>query len=86
MSSRTVRLDEETDEILQQLKKVTGLSISEILKRGIHAIKAELSQNPGQTAFAIFESLDLGPGGHAIAPSTSTREGVRNSIRKKLKR
>lgn len=36
--------------------------------------------------FEIYQDLDLGPGGYAIAPSTETRRGVQESIRRKLSR
>ena len=34
----------------------------------------------------IYEELDLGEGGYAVAPSTEARSGVREAIRRKLSR
>ncbi len=34
----------------------------------------------------VYQQLDLGPGGDAIAPSTEARRGVAQAIRRKLKR
>lgn len=87
MAVRTVRLDDDTEKVLETLKGETGLSVSTLLKRGIFALQSELSQQrPSRTAFEIYEELDLGPGGFAIAPSTETRRGVQEAIRKKLNR
>lgn len=43
-------------------------------------------QHQRRTPQEIYESLDLGPGGYAIAPSTETRRGVREALRRKFGR
>jgi hypothetical protein len=43
-------------------------------------------QKQRRTPQEIYESLDLGPGGYAIAPSTETRRGVREALRRKYGR
>ena len=70
MATRTVRLDDEAEAALRQIRDATGLPISE---RG-------RGHGPDR------RKLDLGPGGYAIAPSTSTRRGVVDAVRRKLKR
>jgi hypothetical protein len=86
MSSRTVRLDEDTERILEDLVRETGLSISAVFKRGLLALQNQQGQESGRTAYEIYEELDLGPGGYAIAPSTETRRGVKEAVRRKLGR
>ena len=86
MASRTVRLDDDTEEVLEQLVQGTGLSISAVFKQGLLALRDRLAEQPKRSAFEIYEELDLGPGGYSIAPSTAAREGVRDVIRRKLKR
>jgi len=83
MALRTVRLDEDTEEILEQLVSSTGLSISAVFKQGLMALRERLSGEGSRSAYEIYEELDLGPGGYAIAPSTETRRGVREAIRRK---
>ena len=83
MGTRTVRLDDETEETLEEIRRTTGLSISEVLKRGIQAFRKEASGRTSPTPFEIYRELDLGPGGYAIAPSTDVRRGVREALRKK---
>jgi Ribbon-helix-helix protein, copG family len=82
MGVRTVRLDKDAEEVLEQLVKETGLSISAIFREGLLALCDRLPERPRRLPFEIYEELDLGPGGYAIAPSTETRQGVRTAIRK----
>jgi len=86
MATRTVRLDDETEKILDQLVQTTGLSMSAVLKQGLIAFRERLAQATSRSAFEIYEELDLGPGGYAIAPSTDTRRGVQEALRRKLGR
>jgi hypothetical protein len=86
MAVRTVRLDDDTEKILEQLVEGTGMSISTLLKQGLQALKDQLSPQPQRTAYEIYKELDLGPGGYAVAPSTETKRGVQEAIRRKLKR
>jgi hypothetical protein len=83
MGTRTVRLDDETEKSLEEIRTATGLSISEVLKRGILAFREEVSQKASRTPFDVYSELDLGAGGYAIAPSTEVRRGVREALRKK---
>ena len=86
MSARTVRLDEDTGEILEQLVERTGQSVPVVLKQSLLALRDRLGEQPPRTAYDIYEELDLGPGGYAVAPSTETRRGVQEAVRRKLKR
>jgi hypothetical protein len=83
MGLRTVRLDKEAEEILEQLVRNTGLSVSAIFREGLLALRDHLIEKPRRLPFEIYEKLDLGPGGYATAPSTETRQGVRAAIRKR---
>jgi len=86
MASRTVRLDDDSEEILEELVQDTGLSESAVVKRGLFELRDRLVPKPDRNAWEIYQALDLGPGGYAIAPSTDTRNGVREAIRRKLGR
>jgi hypothetical protein len=86
MAVRTVRLDDDTEKILEQLVEGTGMSISALLKQGLLALKDQLSPQPQRSAYEIYEELDLGPGGYAVAPAIESRQGVQEAIRRKLKR
>ncbi|HSF41114.1 MAG TPA: hypothetical protein VLQ45_13245 [Thermoanaerobaculia bacterium] len=86
MALRTVRLDEDTEKILEQLVEGTGQSISTVLKQGLLALRDRRTAQPEKTAYDIYQELDLGEGGYAIAPSTETRRGVQEAIRRKVRR
>jgi hypothetical protein len=86
MALRTVRLDDEAEKALKEIRDATGLPISEALKRGLRALRKDLQQKAPRTPYEIYRKLNLGPGGSAIGPSTEVSRLVKESIRKKLGR
>lgn len=86
MATRTVRLDDETERILDQLVHATGLSISAVLKKGLLTLRERLEEPSARSAWDVYADLDLGPGGYSIAPSTESRRGVQEALRRKLGR
>jgi hypothetical protein len=86
VATRTVRLDDEAEAALQQIRDATGLPISEALKRGLQTLKERVEQESERTPYDVYKQLDLGPGGYAVGPSTETRNAVIAAIRKKLRR
>lgn len=83
MGSRSVRLDEDTEKALMKLTRMTGLSISEVLKRGVFAYKAAALEKTTRKPYEIYQQLDLGDGGYALAPARDAKEAVRDILRKK---
>jgi hypothetical protein len=86
VATRTVRLDDEAEAALQQIREATGLPISEALKQGLQALRQRVREESGRAPYDIYQRLDLGPGGYALTPSTETRRGVVTALRKKLRR
>ena len=86
MAIRTVRIDDEAEATLRQIREATGLPISESLKQGLRSLKQQVLDASGQRPFDFYDRLDLGPGGYAIAPSTETRRGVTGALLKKLQK
>jgi hypothetical protein len=86
MATRTVRLDDEAEAALTEIRKATGLPISEALKQGLHALQERVTREARRTPYEIYKELDLGPGGYAIAPAREAKRAVREAIRKKLRR
>lgn len=82
MGTRTVRLDEETERILHRLRRTTGLSISEVLKRGVQAYSEHGVAEPS-APYEVFRNLDLGKGGHAKAPASEAKRAIRTVIARK---
>ena len=50
MATRTVRLDDETERVLDEVRAVTGLSVSDALKAGLRSLQEKLRAGDG--AFA----------------------------------
>ena len=84
MATRTVRLDEEGERLLAELRERTGLSISNVLKRGLEAFaKTAPTKQQKKTPWEIYCELDIGPGGHSLGPASDAKRLVREIIRKK---
>lgn len=86
MGTRTVRLDDEAEKTLAKLRKVTGLSISEVLKRGLSAYEEQAMQQAARHPFTIYRELDLGEGGYAIEPARHAKSAIKEAIRRKHER
>lgn len=86
MSIRTVRLDEEAERVLKEVQAATGMPISAALKRGLRAVRDEVSRTSRQTPYDVYSQLDLGPGGYATGPSTDTRAAARKAVAARVRR
>jgi len=86
MGIRAVRLDDDTEKVLAEIVKLTGLSVSAAMKKGLTVLRNEVTREAQRRPYDVYKELDLGPGGYAIAPATRTRAGVRAAIRRKLRR
>jgi hypothetical protein len=83
MATRTVRLDDEAEKTLGHLRTLTGLSISEVLKRGLQAYAAQAAEQADRKPYDIYRDLDLGRGGYAGAPAREAKTAVADLIRRK---
>jgi len=83
MAMRTVRLDEEAERALERLRSLTGLSISEVLKRGLAAYEQLASQEGKIKPYEIYARLDLGEGGWSIASARDAKRAVKAAVRRK---
>ncbi len=86
MSIRTVRLDDEAEKTLAALQKATGLSISAVLKRGLHAYASIAEEESPVRPYEIYRCLDLGGVDEVVAPAGDRKERVSAIIRKKYGR
>ena len=85
MSTRTVRLDDEAEKTLARLRNVTGLSISEVLTRGLKAYEEQALMQAHRKPYDVYRELDLGPGGYSIAPAREAKSAIAEAIRRKHK-
>ena len=86
MAIRKVRLDAKAEQDLTQVMQATGLNISEVLRRGLFALKREIGRTIATSPYEVYRHLALGTGGMSRAPSTEVRPGVRKALRKKHRR
>jgi Arc/MetJ-type ribon-helix-helix transcriptional regulator len=86
MATRTVRLDAESERMVDEMRRKTGLSVSDVLKEGIRALRDEQSRKESPLPIDVYRRLDLGPGGYSSFPATAVREGVREALRRKHRR
>ena len=80
MAIRTVRLDDETERVLEEIRAATDMPISTALKRGLRAVRDEVIARRSTAAWDIYAALDLGLGGYAKGPSSATRVTARRVI------
>lgn len=86
MGTRTVRLDDEAERTLAELRRLTGLSISEVLKRGLIAFQRSAQEGVAERPYDVYRRLDLGPGGYAEAPAARAKAAVAAVIARKHRR
>ncbi len=86
MGSRTVRLDDEAEQALHEIRKGTGMSISEALKRGLLVLRESIRREGQRTPWVVYERIDLGPGGYAAAPAAEAKRGAREAVLRKHRR
>ena len=86
MAIRTVRLDDEAEATLREIREATGFPISEVLKQGLRSLRQQVRNASERRPYDFYEQLDLGPGGYANVPSTEIRRGVAEALRKKLRK
>ncbi|MFY9823723.1 MAG: hypothetical protein WAM82_20245 [Thermoanaerobaculia bacterium] len=83
MTTKTIQIDDDTQEVLEQLVKGTGLSASAVFKQGLFALRDRLPGQPSKSAYEIYKELDLGPGGYGVGSAAEAKQGVREAIRRK---
>jgi hypothetical protein len=76
IGTRTVRLDEESEETLECLRHLAGLSISQVLEREFAGLQQECRR-----PYGIYHELDLGAGDYAVAPARQPKAAVADHAR-----
>jgi hypothetical protein len=86
VGARTIRLSEHDEQVLAAVRARTGLSVSEALPRGLLALSADLDEEQAITPYDVFQELDPGPGGEALAPGRAAKEAMPAILQKKAGR
>ena len=85
MGSRSVRLDQESESALSEVMAKTGLSISEVIKKGLIAYRETARRGGKKSPADFFREFDLGEGGYGTAPARQAQEAVKNKLRNQRK-
>jgi hypothetical protein len=83
MTTRTVRLDDDAERALARLRKLTRLSISEVLKRGLAAYEHLASTQGHVKPYDIYARLDLGAGGWSLGAARDAKSVLKKALRRK---
>jgi len=86
MGIRTVRLDDKTERMLEEIRDATGLTISEVLKRGVQAYAEQTEAALSRRPYDVFRRIELGEGGWAVAPAHDAKRSMRETIARKHRR
>lgn len=83
MSSKTVRMGGDDERRLERIRRATGWSASEVLKRGLEALENDLAESPRKTAYEIYLELGIEPGEPTRDRASWSRELAADAIRRK---
>jgi hypothetical protein len=57
-----------------------------VLKKCLFAVRDALRTEKPVDPFAVYATIDLGPGGCAVAPARKAKQAIRAIVRRKTKR
>jgi len=84
MATRTVRLGQEGETTLADLRDRTGLSISEVIRQALRTLAAELDREAASRPYDVYRNIPLPrSGGYALAPSSRAKQAVVLVIRRR---
>jgi len=84
MATRTVRLGQEGETTLADLRERTGLSIAEVMRQALRTLAAELDRAAAARPNDVYRNSPLPrSGGYALAPSSRAKQAVVLVIRRR---
>jgi len=83
MSTRSVRLDEEAENALEEIVNCTGMSISDAIKQGLVAYRQIAMETVTKQPAEFFKKFDLGKGGYSIGDARQSKLLLKEKIRSK---
>ncbi|MFL5319746.1 MAG: hypothetical protein ACJ790_08815 [Myxococcaceae bacterium] len=81
MAMRTVRLDDEAERLLSEIRRGTGTTITGALKRGLEVAARELRVQASSRPYDVYRALDLGPGGYTKVPARTAKRQASSTPR-----
>jgi hypothetical protein len=76
-------MDDDDERRLERIRRATGWTATEALKRGLEALETDLSEKPPKTAYDIYLELGIEPGEPTRDRASRARELVREAILRK---
>lgn len=87
MRSRTVRLDQDSERILQEIIRAKRLSVSAALKQGLVALRESLAEEePVAAPFGVYQAIDLGKGSAVAGSARRAKSEIKRLLEKKARR
>ena len=86
MGTRTVRLDEQAERALSEVRQHTGLNVGEALRKGLFLLREQVRKDASAKPYEVYRSLELGPGDESAPPARRAKETAGAAIRRKWKR
>jgi hypothetical protein len=86
MATRTVRLDDEAEATLKQIRDATGMPISEAFKKGLEALREKVGEKKRRTTWEAYREQDIGPGDPTLPPARDSRKAILEILKRKHRR
>lgn len=80
MTTRSVRLDDEAERALSEIRRRSGQSISSVIKASLISFRDIALSQQRRRASEFFAQYDFGAGGYPIGPARQSRRVVRDKI------
>lgn len=80
MSTRSVRLDDEAELALAEIRRRSGQSISSAIKLSLISYRDNVLSRQGRRPSEFFLQYDFGEGGYSIGPARESRRVVRQKL------
>lgn len=86
MGTRSVRLDNEAEDVLSEILKKTGMSISDAIKQGLMAYREKAKSQNHKNPSDFFKGCDLDEGGFSLGPARQSRSILKDKIKRNIKK
>jgi len=86
MSTRSVRLDAEAENALEEIVNCTGMSISDAIKQGLVAYRNVAMETATIQPSKFFREFELGEGGYSTGDARRSKTLLKDKLRSKRPR
>jgi hypothetical protein len=86
MATRSVRLDDEAERALAEIRRRSGRSISSAIKLSLISFRDNALSQQGRRPSDFFLQYDFGEGGYSIGTARESRRVVREKLAQRRRR